>query len=203
MRRLVHLSVSNPDLESTLPYYRGKAEVERLIQKSADSYSILQPTLIFGPEELLVNNITWLLRHFPLFAIPGDGKYRLQPIYVEDLAELAAEAASSDENQIIPAGGPDVLSFKELIRFLAEALGSRARILHLPPKLALGLSKMLSVLLRDVLLTQDELTGLMEERLYVGDNVVGTTGFREWVLNNIELLGRRYTNELRRHHADS
>ncbi len=201
VRRIIHLSVSNPDLHSALPYYRGKAEVETIIQKSALFYSILQPTLIFGREELLVNNITWLLRHFPIFAIPGDGNYRLQPIYVGDLAKLAARKAEGHTNEVLPAAGPDVLTFKELIHFLAEALGSRARIVHADPKLALQMSKVLSVVLRDVLLTQDELTGLMEERLYVGDNSVGTTSFREWVLKNIELLGRRYTNELRRHHV--
>jgi len=203
VRRFVHLSVSNPDISSKLPYYRGKAEVEELIKESGLSYSILQPTLIFGKEELLVNNIAWLLRHLPLFIIPGKGDYRLQPIHVEDLARVAAQAAVIDKNQVIPAAGPDVLSFSELIHFLAKAVSSRARILSAQPQIALGLAKVLSVVLRDVLLTKDELSGLMEERLYVGDNVVGTTGFRDWAQENIELLGMHYTNELQRHHTNS
>lgn len=203
VRRFIHLSVSNPDINSKLPYYRGKAKVEKLVKDSGLSYSILQPTLIFGKEELLVNNIVWLLRHLPLFIIPGKGDYRLQPIHVEDLAKLAAKAASSDENRVTPAAGPDVLSFTELIHFLAQAVGSRAHILHAQPQTALRLAKVLSVVLRDVLLTQEELSGLMEEHLFVGDNVVGATGFREWVKENVELLGMHYRNELRRHHAKS
>ena len=203
VRRFVHLSVSNPDINSKLPYYRGKAEVETIIKDSGLSYLILQPTLIFGKEELLVNNIAWLLRHLPLFIIPGKGDYRLQPIHVEDLANVAANGASSDNNQVIPAAGPDILSFTDLIHFLSKAMGSRTRILYAHPQIALGMAKVLSVALRDVLLTNDELSGLMEERLYVGDEVVGTTGFREWALENVELLGRQYTNELHRHHSIS
>jgi len=201
VKRIVHLSVSNPDAKSSLPYYRGKAEVEQMIQGSDLSYAILQPTLIFGEEELLVNNIAWLLRRLHAFIIPGDGKYRLQPIYVNDLAEIAAEQASKKSNAVIPAAGPDVLSFEELIRFLSEAMGIRVAILKAPPSLALGMSKALSVVLRDILLTRDELTGLMEERLFVGDKVLGKTGFKDWALANADLLGGKYTNELRRHHA--
>ncbi|MQC26934.1 MAG: NAD-dependent epimerase/dehydratase family protein [Chloroflexi bacterium] len=200
VRRFVHLSVSNPDIESSLPYYRGKAEVEALIRVSGLSYAIFQPTLIFGPQELLVNNIAWLLRHAPLFPIPGDGSYRLQPIYVLDLARAVARAAGDTRNETLPAGGPETLTFDELVSFLAELLGSRARRLHLPPSLALALSKMIGLLLNDVLLTLDELDGLMQDRLYVGEPALGKTAFRDWARENAQHLGRRYTNELRRHH---
>ena len=203
VKRIVHLSVSNPDADSSLPYYRGKAQVEAMIRDSELSYAILQPTLIFGEEELLVNNIAWLLRRLHAFIIPGDGKYRLQPIYVEDLAEIAAEQASEKNNAVIPAGGPDVLSFEELIRFLSEVMGIRIAVLKATPSIALGLSKALSLLLQDVLLTKDELDGLMEERLYVGENALGRTGFRDWARANAQLLGGGYTNELKRHHPKS
>jgi NADH dehydrogenase len=203
VKRIVHLSVSNPDINSSLPYYSGKAEVEAMIRSSELSYAILQPTLIFGEEELLVNNIAWLLRRLHAFVIPGDGRYRLQPIYVGDLAEIAAEQAGETSNAVIPAGGPDVLSFEELIHFLAEVMGVRVAFLKAVPSVALGLSKTLSLLLQDVLLTKDELDGLMEERLYVGDNAVGKTGFRGWAKANAHLLGANYTNELKRHHQKS
>ena len=201
VRRFVHLSVSNPDLDSKLPYYRGKAEVEALIRASGLSYAILQPTLIFGEEELLVNNIAWLLRHFPLFPIPGDGSYRLQPIYVEDLARAVARIAGDTRDETLPAGGPEILSFAALIERLAELVGSRALRPRVPPGLALLGARALSIVLGDVLLTRDELQGLMEERLYVGQPTMGKTAFTDWAREHASALGAQYTNELKRHHG--
>lgn len=200
VRRLVHLSVSNPNLDSELPYYRGKAQVEDLIKAAGLSYAILQPTLIFGPEEVLLNNITWLLRRFPLFPIPGDGQYRLQPIYVEDLAELAAVAVEGKANQIFPAGGPEVFTFAELLRLLTEAVGSRTRFLNTAPGLALTLARAVSSLLGDVMLTPEELAGLMQERLYVGLPSAGATRLSDWLQANAAWLGQHYAHELKRHH---
>lgn len=200
VRRVVHLSVSNPNVHSPLPYYSGKARAEEVVRSSGLSYAILQPTLIFGKEEVLVNNIAWLLRHSPFFAIPGDGSYRLQPIYVEDLAKSAAQAADQDKNEVISLAGPEVLTFEELVRFLAEVVDSRAKIFHAPPAIALMLARLLGLAMRDVLLTRDELQGLMDELLYVGDDIYGTTSFKVWARRHVGDLGRRYSNEIKRHH---
>jgi NADH dehydrogenase len=186
-----------------LPYYRGKAEVEEIVKTSQMSWTILQPTLIFGKEEVLVHNIAWLLRHFPVFAIAGDGNYRVQPIAVEDLAELAAQAASTTANQVLPAAGPEVYTYSELIDLLRQTVRSRALVLHLPPWLTLLLAKIVGVLLGDVTLTREELQGLMEERLYVGEPALGKTSFSQWANDNKETLGASYRNELKRHHAKS
>ena len=72
-RRIVHVSVTNPSLASSLPYFRGKAEVERDVAGSGLSYAIVRPTLVFGPRDILVNNIAWGLRRSPVFPIAGDG----------------------------------------------------------------------------------------------------------------------------------
>jgi NADH dehydrogenase len=201
VRRVVHISVSRPELGSDLPYYRGKAAVEELVKQSRLSYSILRPTIIFGKEEVLISNITWLLRHLPAFVIPGDGKYRLQPIYVEDLADLALKAAQSNKNEIIDAGGPEVFTYEELVRFLAKLAGSRALLLHLSPSLALVMAKLLGLMLGDVLLTRYELLGLMEERLYVGLPGAAQTAFSAWAQEHADTLGKQYVNELKRHHG--
>jgi NADH dehydrogenase len=200
VRRVIHISVSNADLKSSLPYYRGKAEVEEIIKASKLSYAILQPTLIFGKEEVLVHNIAWLLRHFPAFAIAGDGEYRVQPISVEDLAQLAAQAASTTANQVLPAAGPEVYTYSELIDLLKQTVRSRALVLHLPPWLTLLLAKIVGFLLGDVTLTREELQGLMEERLYIGEPILGKTSFSQWAMENRETLGVDYRNELKRHH---
>ena len=88
----MHISITNPSLDSPLPYFRGKAILEKEIRASGISHAIVRPTVLFGKEDILINNITYLLRRLPVFAIPGSGDYRLQPIYVEDLAEIAVEA---------------------------------------------------------------------------------------------------------------
>jgi NADH dehydrogenase len=184
-----------------LPYYRGKAEVEEIVKASKMTWAILQPTLIFGQEEVLAHNIAWMLRHFPAFAIAGDGKYRVQPIFVEDLAKMAAEAAATTRNEVLPAGGPEAYRFNEFVHFIKELVGSRAIILHLPPWLTLLAAKMIGALLRDISLTREELRGLMEERLHVGEPALGTTRFSDWARENRAELGKTYRNELQRHHG--
>ena len=201
VRRVVHISVSNPDLNSGLPYFRGKAQVETIIQSGKLSYAILRPTIIFGNEEVLISNIIWLLRHLPFFGIPGDGQYRVQPLFVEDLAKIAAESAKNNNNQILDIAGPEVFSFAELIQFLKKLVGSRVLLMHLRPSAALLMTKELGVLLGDVLLTQDELTALMEERLIVKGEPLGQTRFSDWAQEQRSTLGQHYVNELKRHHG--
>ena len=83
--RIVHISITNPDRSSDLPYFSGKAEMEDHLRSTGLSHCILRPTVLFGREDILINNIAWCLRHLPIFGIFGDGRYRLQPIYVDDL----------------------------------------------------------------------------------------------------------------------
>lgn len=200
VQRILHLSVSNPDPASELPYYAGKAEVERLLAQSGLPHSILRPTLIFGEEELLLNNIAWLLRKMPLFPIPRAGGYRVQPIYVCDLAQLALHEAQQEGNRVVNAAASEILSYYQLVKIVRDAVGSRALLVHVSPGTAIFLAKLLGPLLRDVLLTRDELDGLMQERLYVGDDCIDGAPFTDWARENAHLLGRSYTNEIRRHH---
>jgi NADH dehydrogenase len=74
--KIIHISVTNASSRSPLPYFRGKGQVEEALAKSGVPYAILRPTLIFGPGDILINNIAWLLRRFPVFALPGSGDYR-------------------------------------------------------------------------------------------------------------------------------
>lgn len=199
VRRIVHLSVSNPSLDSPLPYFRGKARVEALIQASGLSYAILRPTLIFGLGDILINNIAYLLRRFPLFAIPGSGEYRLQPISVEDLAQMATQVGEASQDMIQDAAGTEVYTFNQFVRLIAGKVKSRARIIHLSPGMALPLISLIGVLKKDVLLTRDELTGLSAELLLSKQPPTGATSFQAWLEQNAALLGRSYASELERH----
>ncbi len=160
VRRIVHVSITNPSLESPLPYFRGKAELEEAILLSGLSYAILRPTVLFGLEDILINNIAFLLRTFPVFVIPGDGRYRLQPVYVDDFAALAVQEGGAQGNHILDAVGPDILSYNELVNLIGEAIGKKPPVLHLPPGLALKLAGVLGWWYQDVVITADEFKGL-------------------------------------------
>jgi len=201
VRHLVHVSIANPSLDSPLPYYRGKAVLEQAIQESRLSYAILRPTVIFGLEDILINNIAWLLRRFPVFVVPGSGDYALQPIFVEDMAKLAVDAAQAEKNVVLDAVGPEVYTFDELLHLVAGVLGRRARIVHLPPAIALTLSRLIGYLVRDVVLTPEEIQGLMADLLVSQSPPTGTTRLSDWLRQNADRVGARYTSELKRHYV--
>ncbi len=115
VRRIVHVSITNPAEDSPLEYFSGKARLERALIESGLSYAILRPTVLFGKEDILINNIAWALRHLPVFGVFGDGRYRLQPIYVDDLAELAVRWGDATENVIVNAIGPETFTYRELV----------------------------------------------------------------------------------------
>jgi len=201
VRHLVHVSIANPSLDSPLPYYRGKAVLEQAIQESRLSYAILRPTVIFGLEDILINNIAWLLRRFPVFVVPGSGDYALQPVFVEDMAKLAVDAAQAEKNVVLDAVGPEVYTFDELLHLVAGVLGRRARIVHLPPAIALTLSRLIGYLVRDVVLTPEEIQGLMADLLVSQSPPTGTTRLSDWLRQNADRVGARYTSELKRHYV--
>lgn len=200
VRRIVHVSIANPSLDSPLPYYRGKAEVEQAIRSSNLSYAILRPTVIYGPEDILINNIAWMLRRFPFFAVPGSGDYKLQPIFVEDFAELAVAAGDRNENEILDAVGPEIFSFAQLVREIAAGIGRPARLIHISQRLSLFLTQVIGLTVRDLILTREEIQGLMANLLVSAAQPTGRTRFTEWLEKNGTLLGRQYASELERHY---
>lgn len=200
VQKIVHISVTNANAKSDLPYFRGKGEVERIIQESGLKYAILRPALIFGREDILINNIAWSLRNFPFFGLFGAGNYLVQPIYADDLAELAIQARDEEHDKVINVAGPDTYTFDQLVHLIKAKVRSNSKILHLPPVIPLIFAKIISLFVKDVLLTKDEMQGLMENLLYVEDCVKGKTNFISWLDENKEFLGRQYASELKRHY---
>lgn len=201
VRRVVHVSIANPDPASRLSYYRGKAQVEAAIETSGLSHAILRPTVLFGDEPILANAIAWLLRRSPVFGIPGDGRYGIQPIAVEDLASLALAAAARDEDLAWDAAGPEILSFNEMVEAIRESVGSQARLLHVPGPVALAAAAVLGRAVGDTLLTGEELEGLSGGLLVSRELPRGTARFTDWLAANGSWLGRRYLSEVGRHFA--
>lgn len=200
IRRIVHVSITNPSETSQLPYFSGKAVLEQAIIDSTLSYAIIRPTVIFGDEDILINNIAWLLRHFPLFPIFGSGDYRLQPIYIEDMADLVVHAGQQNENMVLDAVGPDVYTFEQLVRLIAGKLHRKVVLFHLPPGLAFFLAKLIEPLVGDVLITHDEVAGLMANLLISQNSPTGHTHLSDWLDQNSNTVGTKYASELGRHY---
>lgn len=192
VQRFVHISITNASEDSSLPYFRGKGLIEKAIIQSRLSYAIIRPSVIFGAEGVLINNIAWLLRKFPIFAVFGSGEYRLQPVFVEDVAEIAVDAAREDGNMVIDAVAPDIYTFDELVRLIASKIHSKARIVHLRPGHAFFLSRLVGYMVGDVVLTRDEVEGLMADLLVSGGPPTAKTRLSDWLEQNAGTVGTQY-----------
>jgi NADH dehydrogenase len=198
VRRIVHVSITNPDIRSELPYFRGKAELESFLASLGVSYCILRPAVLFGKEDVLVNNIAWSLRHLPVFGVFGRGDYKLQPIYVDDLASAAVEKAGGDRNEIVNAIGPETFTYRELVETVRRLLGLKRLVINVPPAVGYWACRLTGLLVRDIIITRYEIRGLMEGRLCVEAPPLGATKLTEWIERHKHSLGRHYTSEMAR-----
>jgi len=198
VERVVHVSITNPSLDSPLPYFKGKAQVEQALAASGLSHAILRPAVFFGGRDVLINNIAWLLRRLPVFGV-APGRYGLQPIHVEDLARLAMEQGASRVNVTLDAVGPEALGFDELVRLVRKAVGSRSLVIAVPPWFLLLASRLLQAMVGDVVLTADELEGLRANLLVSRGPATGSTRFSEWLGEHAHELGTTWASELGRH----
>ena len=203
VRRIVHVSISNPSLDSPLGYFHGKAQVEEALKASGVSYAILRPTVIFGPGDILINNIAWFLRRFPVFGVPDAGESRLQPIFINDVAELAVAAGDRNENVIEDAVGPEIFAFEDLVQLIGRTVGSGARILRLPRPVLMPILWALGKVTGDVVLTDEEVAGLAANLLISTKAPLGHTKISEWLVANAQTVGKKYASELRRHYRKS
>lgn len=199
IRRIVHISIANADAGSPIPYYRWKGVLEREIAASGLPHAFIRPTLMFGEEGIIINNIAWLLRRFPLFVVPGAGNYRLQPVFVDDVAELAVDAGLAEGNVALDAAGPDIFTFDGLVRLIARTVGSRARIVHVEPGRALSFTRLINPIVGDVILTEDELAALMDNLLVSRVPPLGRARLSDWLAGAADRVGTGYISEIRRH----
>jgi uncharacterized protein YbjT (DUF2867 family) len=192
VRRVVQLSVTNASERSPFPYFRAKALVERDVRASGVSHAIVRPTLVFGRGDILLNNVAWLLRRFPVFVIPGDGHYRIQPVAAEDVAELAVALGQRSDDITLDAAGRETYDFEDLVRLTARAVGSRARLAPAPPRVALAFGRVIGLAVRDTVLTHEELDALMASVLTSGETPLGRRSLRAWIEANADDLGVGY-----------
>lgn len=196
--RVVHVSITNPSEDSPLEYFRGKARLERALLESGLSHAILRPAVLFGKEDILVNNIAWALRHLPVLGVFGNGQYKLQPIYVDDLAKLAVEQGREAKNVTINAIGPETFTYRGLVEVIGRIIGKRRPVASVPPGLGYAVAWVIGKLVGDVMITRDEIRGLMDNLLYVDASPAGTVKLTDWAKERSATLGLRYTSELAR-----
>jgi NADH dehydrogenase len=198
VRRIVHVSITNPDIRSDQPYFRGKAELEKALRELGVSYCILRPTVLFGKEDVLINNIAWALRHLPVFGVFGSGDYKLQPIYVDDLAASAVDKATGTENEIVNAIGPETFTYRDLVTTIGQILGCTRPVISVPPGLGYWACRVVGGVVGDIVITREEIKGLMEGRLCVDAPPLGSIKLTDWIIGHKDSLGRHYTSEMAR-----
>ncbi len=198
VRRIVHVSITNPSEESPLEYFRGKARLERALIESGLSHAILRPTVLFGKEDILINNIAWMLRRLPIFGVFGDGRYKLQPIYVDDLAALAVQYGATTGNLILNAIGPETFTYREMVETIGRLIAAPRPVISVPPTTGYWVGSVVGGLMGDVTITRAEIAGLMANLLYVDSPPTGTTRLTDWIAAHANTLGRHYASELAR-----
>jgi nucleoside-diphosphate-sugar epimerase len=198
VRRLIYVSVSNAAHNSSTAYFRAKAAADDAVRTAGLSYAIVRPTLLYGPNDILINNMAWTLRRLPVFGIPGDGRYRVQPVLVDDVADLCIALAQQTDNADVFAAGPETLTFNEIVGLVRAAVRSRALVLHMPWPPVLLTTRLLGLIVGDVVLTRDEIKELTESLLVSPTEPTTPTKFSEWITANSATIGRRWSSELER-----
>ena len=198
VERVIYVSITNPSEDSHLEYFSGKGKLESILKKLGVSYSILRPAVLFGKEDILINNIAWALRKLPVFGVFGNGEYRLQPIYVDDLAEIAVREGESRENRIINCIGPETFTYRALVETIGTIIGKRRLIIPVPPLIAYITGSIIGKIVNDLFITREEIDGLMADLLCVEALPTGKTKLTEWARDHADTLGRHYSSELAR-----
>jgi NADH dehydrogenase len=199
VERIVHISITNPSASSPYSYYRGKAAVEAALRAVGTPAAVLRPGILFGGDGVLINNIAWLLRRLPVFAVGGDGSYRIRPIHIDDLARLCVEAGAGRDDVVLDAVGQERPTFLELVREIKAAVSSSSVIVKMPAAAVPVLSAGLGFVLRDVLLTRQEYRAMADGLADTDGPSTGQVVLSNWIADNAAELGRQYAHEVKRH----
>jgi len=200
VQRIVHVSITHASADSPDPYFRGKAGAEHALAMSGVPHAIARPAILFGGTGVLLNNIAWLLRHMPVFAIGGRGDYRIRPIHVDDLARLCLDLGARSDTVTVDAVGPESIAFRDLVAAIKKATGSRAVLVPVPGVLIPPMAAGLGLLLHDTLLNADEYRSMAAGMADSDAPATGSVVLTEWIATHGADLGRRYSNEMDLHY---
>ncbi len=198
VKKIIHTSITNPNVSSKLEYFKGKGKLEEYLKNLSVQYSILRPSVFFGMNDILINNMAWMIRNLPIMGVFGDGSYQLQPIHIDDFADLIIKEIHSTNSNEINANGPETFTYKELISLIMKTLNINKPIYNTPPFIGYCIGKMISWLKNDVTITREEIKGLMQNYLYIDDIPKGKIKLSVWLEENKNSIGKIYANELER-----
>jgi NADH dehydrogenase len=202
VRRLVHVSVISADTNGDTPYVRAKGVLEGRLKASGLEWSIVRPTLIYGPNDILINNLAWALRRLPVYGMPGRGAYRVQPVHVDDVARICLEAGEGEAGLTVDAAGPETIAYRQMVAIVRGAVRSRSLVVPMPLWVVLAAARLIGVVMRDVVLTRNELRELSSSLLVSAAPPLGRISFESWVAANADTLGRRWSSELARNYRN-
>jgi uncharacterized protein YbjT (DUF2867 family) len=131
--QFIYISGAAADENSAHPAFRAKGRAERAIRESGLTYTIFRPSLVYGPQDKVVNGLARALRYAPVFGVPGTGRQKVQPLLVDDFAACVMLAVSGrGRNGTYDIGGPDLMTFDEMMRIIMDASGHRRPLFHIP-----------------------------------------------------------------------
>ena len=142
--------------------------------------------------------IAWTLRRLPVFGVFGDGQYRLQPMHVDDFAALAVAQGKDRADRVIDAIGPETFTYRRLVEEISDIIGVHRLIVSVPPSIGYAVGTVLGKLLGDVMITRDEVEGLMTNLLVTSSPPAGMTRLTDWARKHAATLGKHYASELAR-----
>lgn len=181
-------SALGADLRSPFKYLKTKAEAEEIVKSSGIPYTIFRPSLIIGPGDGFTENIKELLRLGPVVPVPGDGKARFQPIFIDDWVTCFIKTIDSKnfKNRVLEFGGPEHLSYNEILKTIMKEMGINKPIVHIPPaltKASLPLAHIFSSLGRTVGMKMPDVSAEQIDLLQIDnitdpDSVEREFGFR-------------------------
>jgi len=200
VRRFVHCSVVNASVDAPTPYVRAKAALESVVRASGLEWSIVRPTLTFGSGDILINNLAWSLRRLPVYGLPGRGRYRVQPVHVDDVARICMDASAGEPARVVDAAGPETLEYRDLVARIRIAIGSRSLVVPMPAPAVLLAGRVIGAFVRDIVLTPDEITELTTSFLTSSQPALGEIRISDWVPAHAAELGRRWSSELARNY---
>ena len=209
VERYVYTSHTQSDVNCHIPYIAGKAKVEAYVkQEFAGRFGVVKPCTIFGDtpdESIIINNIAYLLKTFPVLAIVGDGKYPLHPVHVEDMARLCIESGLDDHGEgeyDWDACNPETTNYIELLETTRDIIGAKTIFVkHVPKEVAYQCTKPINWWFKDILIDRTDIDLMTHHITCTHKEPLGKIKYSEWLERNKNELGNVYNNSLSRYYS--
>jgi len=179
VKKLVYVSAIGAAQDPKYPYWHAKWQAEQAVAASNLNYTILRPSLVFGPEDDFFNRLQRLIRRAPIVPVAGDGKTRFQPIWVEDVVSCVVACLNEGvhDREIVEIGGSEYYTYNEIIDLIRRKVGTRKPKVHVPLWAMRPGARVLQAVLPSPPVTTDQLAMLSKDNATALDAVPKAFGF--------------------------